>query len=53
MKTTQVTHVAYDAVFKPAKHLQRKTWDDNDTDFVFWLFLTLTTIGYFGYGILT
>jgi hypothetical protein len=52
-KATMITGVMHCVSFQPAKHLQKKSWDDNDTDFVFWLFLALTTIGYFGYGLLT
>ena len=53
MKTIQVTHVDYDAVFKPAKHTLPKYWDSNDTDILIFLVLTLGAVVYFTYGLLT
>lgn len=52
MKTTQITHIDYDAIFKPAKHTLPKRWDSSDTDMVIFLVLVLGTVIYFGYGLL-
>ena len=51
-KTTMITGVLPCVNFQPAKHTLPKSWDSNDTDIVIFLVLTLSSVLYFGYGLL-